>query len=146
MEKTTDLRGYLADLKKAKDDRREALANYEETVARYREAFVPLAKHPTADIIRRMHGLCPEDSVYPRSCILVCLALLWFAPESLFCGKLPMKLARTLSGELGVKPEAVYIQRNKVAAWLRVYPDFVDLVSDLFASLAVDGMMSAFQQ
>ena len=138
MEKTTDLRGYLADLKKAKDDRRIALANYEETVARYREAFVPLAKHPTSDIIRRMHSLCPEDSVYPRSCILVCLALLWYAPEALFCGK--------LSVELGVKPEAVYIQRNKVAAWLRVYPDFVDLVSDLFASLAADGMMSAFQQ
>lgn len=146
MEKTTDLRAYLADLQKAKDDRRVALANYEETAARYREAFVPLAKHPTADTIRRMHGICPDDSVYPRSCILVCLALLWYAPESLFGGKLPMRLARTLSGELGVKPEAVYIQRNKVAAWLRVYPDFVDLVSDLFASLAVDGMMSAFQQ
>ena len=146
MEKTTDLRGYLAELKKAKDDRLIALVNYEETVARYREAFVPLAKHPTADIIRRMHSLCPEDSVYPRSCILVCLALLWYAPEALFCGKLPMKLARTLSGELGVKPEAVYIQRNKVAAWLRVYPDFVDLVSDLFASFAVDRFMDTAQQ
>lgn len=145
MKETKDLREYLAELKKAKDDRRDALANYEEAVSRYKEAFVPLAKHPTADIIRTMHSLCPEDSVYPRSCILVCLALLWYAPESLFGGRLPMRLARTLAGELGVKPEAVYIQRNKVAAWLRVYPDFVDLTSDLFATLATGAFMGAFQ-
>jgi hypothetical protein len=145
METTKDLREYLAGLKKAKDDRREAQANLEEATRVCREAFVPLGQHPTADVIHKLHTVCPEDNVFPGPCILVCLALLWYAPDALFGGRLPMRLARTLAAELQVKPEAVYIQRNKVAAWLRIYPEFIDLVSELFARTAADALCRAFE-
>ena len=145
METTKDLREYLAGLKKAKDDKRDAQANLEEATRACREAFVPLGQHPTADVIHRLHAICPEGGVFPRPCILVCITLLWYAPDALFSGRLPMRLARTLAAELDVKPEAVYIQRNKVAAWLRIYPDFVDLVSELFARTMAEQLCRSFE-
>lgn len=133
MKEQTDLRDYLAALKKAKDNRKAALDNYNEAVARYGEAFVPLeGDHPDEERVRRLLSICPSDSAYPRSHILVCLVLLFHAPEALFGGKLPLRLGKRVAKVLGVKHESVYIARNKVSGWLRIYPDFFDLISDLY--------------
>lgn len=127
------MREYLSGLRKAKENRKAALDNYNEMVARYGAAFVPLeGDHPDKERIRELLSVCPEDSAYPRSHLLVCLALLFHAPEALFGGKLPMRLAKRIAEVLGVKHEAVYIARNKVSGWLRIYPDFLELIERLF--------------
>jgi hypothetical protein len=132
MQNGTDLRSYLAGLKKAKDSRKAAMDNYNEMNARYHEAFVPLGKHPDRGKLRRLYAECPDGTSYPRSHILVCLALLLYAPEALFGGKLPMRLAKFIADVLGVKHEAVYIARNKVSAWLNLYPDFYTIVASIY--------------
>ena len=131
----TDLRGYLAALKKAKDDRKAALDNYNEVMARYRTTFAPMGGHSDRTRIRELYAVCPGDGDYPRSHILVCLSLLLYAPEALFGGKLPMRLAKQVADVLGVKHESVYIARNKVASWLRVYPDFFDMMAGIYERL-----------
>ena len=139
-EQLTDLREYLAELKKAKENKKAALDNYNEAVARYGQVFVPLeGDHPDKERIRRLLSICPEDSAYPRSHLLVCLALLFHAPEALFGGKLPMRLAKRIAEVLGVKHEAVYIARNKVSGWLRIYPDFLEFIERLFEASQDDG-------
>ena len=134
MAKTMDLREYLAELKTAKAEKRQAIENYNEAVARCREAFVPLEGDPKADDIRELYAMCPSDAPYHRSHILVALVLALYAPEALFGGRLPMRVAKAVSGAMGVKHETIYLSRNKVTAWLRLYPDFLRLVSELFAT------------
>ena len=43
-----------------------------------------------------------------------------------------MRLAKFIADVLGVKHEAVYIARNKVSAWLHMYPDFYAIVAVIF--------------
>ncbi len=135
MQKTTDLRGYLAELKKAKDDKKAAFDNFNEVTARYKATFAPRGGHVDKARIRELHALCPDDADYPRSHILVCLVLLLYAPEALYGGKLPMRLAKPTADVLGVKHESVYIARNKVASWLRIYPDFFAVMAAIYDSL-----------
>ena len=59
--------------------------------------------------------------------------------DTLFGGKLPMRLAKRIAEVLGVKHEAVYIARNKVSGWLRIYPDFLELIERLFEASQDDG-------
>jgi len=122
-------------LKKAKDDRRTALEQYNAASARYKAAFVPLGKNPTPSDIRELASSVPVDTAYVRSHLIVCLSLLVYAPEALFGGKLPLRFAKLVAGVIGVKHESVYIARNKVSAWLRIYPDFLALVSGMFADI-----------
>lgn len=129
-----DLRDYLAGLDSATEMRRTAKAVYDEASSRYAEAFRPTRLKIEDKVIRAFLDACPEDSGYPRSHILVCLALLFYAPESLYGGKVPLRLAKSIARVLSVKPPSIYTARKKVASWLRVYPDFFGIIYKLYDS------------
>ena len=131
----TDLRTYLDGLEKAKGDRRAALNSYNAARKAYDAAFRPIGGKADERALRSILDLCPNNSGYPRSYIFVCLTLLYYSPEALLGGKIPLVLAKGIAGVLGVKPPSIYIARNKVAFWLRTYPDFFKKVSRLFDSI-----------
>lgn len=127
-----DLRDYLAGLDSATERRKRAKAVYDEAEAEYTEAFRPTRLKIEDRVIRGFLEACPEDSGYPRSHILVCLALLYYSPEALYGGKVPLRLAKSIARVLDVKPPSVYTARKKVASWLRVYPDFFGIIYKLY--------------
>ena len=127
-----DLKDYIASLDTAAEVRGRAKAAYEEAEASYTEAFRPAMLKVEDRVIRAFHEACPSDAGYPRSHILICVALLFYAPEALYGGKIPLRLAKSIARVLDVKPPSVYTARKKVASWLRLYPDFFGMIYKLY--------------
>lgn len=137
-----DLNQYLEALEKAKGNRRAALNNYNAARAEYTEAFAPLGGVPTEEELRRIFSLCTSTKGFSQTNIFVCSALLYYYPEALYGGKIPLELARLIARVLGVTHSSVYITRNKVCSWLNLYPDFFRAVYRIFDQLTDDRRLS----
>lgn len=130
-----DLNNYIDSLEKAKGNRRAALNNYNAARAQYEMAFAPLGGFPDEQGLRRILALCKDARGFSSSNIFVCVSLLYYYPEALYDGKIPLELAKLMALVLGVTHPSIYIARNKVCAWLNLYPDFFLAVYSVFNEL-----------
>jgi hypothetical protein len=135
MERRIDFADYIDRLDRARINRRAAQSVYDSAKRDYEAAFRPLCGEATEESLRAILSICPSDSEYSRSYIHVCLSLLCYAPESLFGGKIPLALGKSIARVLGITHPSVYIARNKVASWLKIYPTFYVLIYKLFDRL-----------
>lgn len=130
-----DLNNYLDSLEKAKGNRHAALNNYNAAKAEYAEAFSPLGGVPSREKLMAIYGLCSDVKGFSASNIFICVALLYYYPEALYGGKIPLRVAKPIAQVLDVTHFSIYIARNKVCSWLRIYPDFFRAVYKVFEQI-----------
>ena len=130
-----DLNQYLSTLEKAKGNRRAALNNYNAAQTEYSEAFTPLGGVPTEQGLKDVFRHCHDTNGFSASNVFVCVALLYYYPEALYGGKIPLELSKLMASVLGVTHPVIYIYRNKVCTWLTLYPDFFRAVYRVFDEL-----------
>ena len=135
MKTRKDLCDYMQGLEKASSRMSSATSAFNDASERYRLAFAPIGGTADGESLRQVYSVCPEGTGYPRSYICVCLVLLLYAPEALYGGKIPLQLAKDVADILCIKHPAVYIARNKITSWLKIYPDFYKLIYGLFSVL-----------
>lgn len=130
--KTVRLDDYMTGLEEATRNRKAAHESYASAVEDYKVAFTPLVCTSSDDDLRSIYADCPDGLSFPRSHIMICASLLLFAPSALYGGKLSLQLAKRIASALGVRHSSVYIARNKLGTWLRLYPEFYQVVSSVF--------------